>query len=273
MKRLFGECRPRSQRGKLAATNVCSIPVPEVLHTDGQLPSFSADNALRDGGPRPLSCHRQQRSSRSSHFCVAKRTSKLSVHPALVFGSYAGRQHCRAHTGSALAAPSLGAFPACRARSRLTRWADLHTVSILGDRHVGLPRNVRVGRHGRIGILKKVPRDLWVHPRFRNKSKVIERSTGLADEAAGIEHRHRPARRLRARVRRVPRRVAATLAARARLGPAAARPAHGTSASGRRSANRPGARSSRPASANFPRRACAARASTISRRKPRPPSR
>ena len=50
-----------------------------------------------------------------------------------------------------------------------------------------LPRNVRVGRHGRIGILKKVPRDLWEHPRYKGKAKVIERSTGVADAAGGME--------------------------------------------------------------------------------------
>jgi AcrR family transcriptional regulator len=50
-----------------------------------------------------------------------------------------------------------------------------------------LPRNIRLGRHGRIGILKKVPRDLWSHPRYRDKAKVIERSTGTADPAAGVE--------------------------------------------------------------------------------------
>ena len=50
-----------------------------------------------------------------------------------------------------------------------------------------LPPNVRVGRNGRIGILKKVPRDLWSHPRYAGKSKVIERSTGKADRDAGVE--------------------------------------------------------------------------------------
>jgi AcrR family transcriptional regulator len=49
-----------------------------------------------------------------------------------------------------------------------------------------LPPNVRVGRNGRIGILKKVPRDLWSHPRYAAKSKVIERSTGTVDIADGI---------------------------------------------------------------------------------------
>jgi AcrR family transcriptional regulator len=49
-----------------------------------------------------------------------------------------------------------------------------------------LPKNIRLGRHGRIGILKKIPHDLWQHPRYRDKAKVIERSTGTADEAAGI---------------------------------------------------------------------------------------
>jgi AcrR family transcriptional regulator len=49
-----------------------------------------------------------------------------------------------------------------------------------------LPKNVRFGRHGRIGILKKVPRDLWEHPRYRGRAKVIERSTGIADEAGGV---------------------------------------------------------------------------------------
>ncbi len=49
-----------------------------------------------------------------------------------------------------------------------------------------LPKNVRVGRNGRIGILKKVPRDLWQHPLYANKSRVIERSTGTTDVEAGI---------------------------------------------------------------------------------------
>jgi AcrR family transcriptional regulator len=48
-----------------------------------------------------------------------------------------------------------------------------------------LPPNVRVGRNGRIGILKKVPRDLWSHPRYAGKSKVIERSTGRTDRDEG----------------------------------------------------------------------------------------
>ena len=50
-----------------------------------------------------------------------------------------------------------------------------------------LPKNVRVGRNGRIGILKKVPRALWQHPRYAGKSKVIERSTGCADRVEGIK--------------------------------------------------------------------------------------
>lgn len=49
-----------------------------------------------------------------------------------------------------------------------------------------LPKSVRVGRHGRIGILKKVPRDLWEHPRYADKAKIIERSTGTADEVEGV---------------------------------------------------------------------------------------
>jgi AcrR family transcriptional regulator len=48
-----------------------------------------------------------------------------------------------------------------------------------------LPSNVRVGRNGRIGILKKVPRDLWAHPRYAGKSKVIERTTGTSDVEGG----------------------------------------------------------------------------------------
>lgn len=48
-----------------------------------------------------------------------------------------------------------------------------------------LPANVRVGRNGRIAILKKVPRDLWSHPRYAGKSKVIERSTGTTDVVEG----------------------------------------------------------------------------------------
>jgi AcrR family transcriptional regulator len=50
-----------------------------------------------------------------------------------------------------------------------------------------LPPNVRIGRNGRIGILKKVPRDLWSHPRYAGKSKVIERSTGATDREDGVE--------------------------------------------------------------------------------------
>jgi AcrR family transcriptional regulator len=50
-----------------------------------------------------------------------------------------------------------------------------------------LPPNVRVGRNGRIGILKKVPRDLWSHPRYVDKSKVIERSTGTTDRDEGVK--------------------------------------------------------------------------------------
>nr|WP_321454715.1 TetR/AcrR family transcriptional regulator [uncultured Cohaesibacter sp.] len=49
-----------------------------------------------------------------------------------------------------------------------------------------LPKNVRIGRSGRIGILKKVPRDLWEHPQYRNRSKVIERSTGAINVREGV---------------------------------------------------------------------------------------
>ncbi len=49
-----------------------------------------------------------------------------------------------------------------------------------------LPKNIRVGRNGRIGILKKIPRDLWQHPRYVNRAKIIERSTGIMDLAQGI---------------------------------------------------------------------------------------
>jgi AcrR family transcriptional regulator len=49
-----------------------------------------------------------------------------------------------------------------------------------------LPKNVRIGRSGRIGILKKVPRDLWLHPRWANGAKVIERSTGTTDVDEGV---------------------------------------------------------------------------------------
>ncbi len=49
-----------------------------------------------------------------------------------------------------------------------------------------LPKNVRIGRNGRVGILKKVPRDLWNHPHYAAHAKVIERSTGTADVAAGV---------------------------------------------------------------------------------------
>jgi AcrR family transcriptional regulator len=50
-----------------------------------------------------------------------------------------------------------------------------------------LPKNVRVGRKGRIGILKKIPRDLWQHPNYINKSKVIERSTGSFSRSEGVK--------------------------------------------------------------------------------------
>jgi AcrR family transcriptional regulator len=49
-----------------------------------------------------------------------------------------------------------------------------------------LPKNVRWGRKGRIGILKRVPRDLWEHPHYRDKAKIIERSTGVSDEETGV---------------------------------------------------------------------------------------
>jgi len=50
-----------------------------------------------------------------------------------------------------------------------------------------LPKNVRIGRNGRIGILKKVPRDLWAHPRYASHAKVIERSTGIKDAGKGVD--------------------------------------------------------------------------------------
>ena len=50
-----------------------------------------------------------------------------------------------------------------------------------------LPKNVRVGRNGRIGILKKIPRDLWQHPRYADKAKLIERSTGSTDRDEGVK--------------------------------------------------------------------------------------
>ena len=48
------------------------------------------------------------------------------------------------------------------------------------------PKNVRIGRNGRIGILKKVPRDLWQHPHYAGHAKVIERSTGTKEVEKGI---------------------------------------------------------------------------------------
>ena len=50
-----------------------------------------------------------------------------------------------------------------------------------------LPKNIRVGRSGRIGILKKIPRDLWRHPRYADRAKLIERSTGSADRDEGVK--------------------------------------------------------------------------------------
>ena len=49
-----------------------------------------------------------------------------------------------------------------------------------------LPKNVRIGRNGRVGILKKIPHDVWHHPRYIGKSKVIERSTGTTDIEQGV---------------------------------------------------------------------------------------
>ena len=49
-----------------------------------------------------------------------------------------------------------------------------------------LPKNIRVGRNGRIGILKRIPRDLWQHPRYVNRAKIIERSTGIIELERGI---------------------------------------------------------------------------------------
>lgn len=49
-----------------------------------------------------------------------------------------------------------------------------------------LPKNIRIGRGGRIGILKKVPRDLWLHPRWAERGKVIERTTGTTDVDEGV---------------------------------------------------------------------------------------
>lgn len=50
-----------------------------------------------------------------------------------------------------------------------------------------LPKNVRIGRNGRVGILKKVPRDLWEHPQYKDRSKVIERSTGAINVTEGVK--------------------------------------------------------------------------------------
>ncbi len=49
-----------------------------------------------------------------------------------------------------------------------------------------LPKNVRIGRNGRVGILKKVPRDLWNHPHYAARAKVIERSSGTTDIDEGV---------------------------------------------------------------------------------------
>jgi len=49
-----------------------------------------------------------------------------------------------------------------------------------------LPKNIRIGRSGRIGILKKIPSDLWLHPRYAGKAKVVERSTGVSDPDDGV---------------------------------------------------------------------------------------
>ncbi len=56
----------------------------------------------------------------------------------------------------------------------------------MGDEVTSFPKNVRIGRNGRVGILKKVPRDLWTHPDYAERAKVIERSTGTKEVEKGI---------------------------------------------------------------------------------------
>lgn len=51
----------------------------------------------------------------------------------------------------------------------------------------GLPPGIVINRAGKYGILKKVPKDLWGHPNYRGKSKVIERSAKTADRTAGLK--------------------------------------------------------------------------------------
>ena len=50
-----------------------------------------------------------------------------------------------------------------------------------------LPKNVRIGRNGRVGILKKIPRDLWPHPRYAGKAKLSEHATGSTDKVEGTK--------------------------------------------------------------------------------------
>ncbi|NFV79013.1 tyrosine-type recombinase/integrase [Magnetospirillum aberrantis] len=51
----------------------------------------------------------------------------------------------------------------------------------------GLPPGIVLNRAGKYGVLKKIPKALWGHPSYKGKSKIIERSTGTTDRAAGLK--------------------------------------------------------------------------------------
>lgn len=51
----------------------------------------------------------------------------------------------------------------------------------------GLPPGIVLNRAGKYGILKKIPKALWGHPRYKGKAKIVERSTGTADRTAGLK--------------------------------------------------------------------------------------
>lgn len=51
----------------------------------------------------------------------------------------------------------------------------------------GLPPGIVINRAGKYGVLKKVPKDLWGHPNYKGKSKIIERSAKTADRVAGLK--------------------------------------------------------------------------------------
>lgn len=48
------------------------------------------------------------------------------------------------------------------------------------------PPGVVWNRAGLVGVLKQVPKDVWAHPDWAERSKTVERSTGTRDRAEGL---------------------------------------------------------------------------------------